>query len=124
MRQRVPIAQEEFITLEQKSACKRLLLDYKSRKTILKSISQARMSPDCPIWDTLFVSTVDLWTFIVDTSYGGTVTIFAIGKDGFVVNKDQFRNLDTAIPIRICSMMEPNGGVESNIRICCANLHS
>ena len=47
------------------------------------------------------VSIVDLWTFIVATSsYGGTFTILAMGKDGFGVNKDQVRELDTVIPIR------------------------
>ena len=101
MRQGIPIAQEEFVILERKSACNRLLFNYKSRKTILKSIFQAKMPPDGPIWDPHSVSTVDLWTFIVVTSsYGGTVTILAMGKDGFGVNKDQFRKLDTVTPIK------------------------
>ena len=95
MRQGIPTAQEEFLILERKSACKRLLFNYKSRKTILKIISQADMPPDGPIWNLYSISTIDLWTFIVAiSSYNETVTILAIGKDRFRVSKDQFTKLN------------------------------
>ena len=100
MRQGIPIAQEEFIILERKSACKRLLLKYKLRKRIIKSILQPKMPPHGPIWNPHSVSTVDSWTLMVATSsYGGTLIVLAMGKDRLGVNRHHFRKLDTATPI-------------------------
>lgn len=59
------------------------------------------MPPDGPIWNPYSVSTIDLWTFMIATSsYGETVTILAMGKDGFGVSKDQFTKLDRQLQRR------------------------
>ena len=54
-----------------------------------------------PNRDFVHLSTVDLWTFIVaSSSYGETVTILVMGKDGFGVSKDQFKRLNGQIQCR------------------------
>ena len=59
------------------------------------------MPPDGPIWNPHSVSTIDLWTFIIATSsYGETVTVLAMGKDGFGVSTDQFQKLDRQLQSR------------------------
>lgn len=59
------------------------------------------MPPDGPIWNPHSVSTIDLWTFIIATSsYGETIAVLAMGKDGFGVNKYQFIKLDRQLQRR------------------------
>ena len=111
------MAQEEFLILERKSACKRLLFNDKSGKTSLKIVFQADMPPDGPIWNSYSVSTIDLWTFIVATSsYGETVTILTMGKDGFGVNKDRFKKLDRQVQAQRNSSASLLGWTRSNMK--------